>query len=168
MSHNSTRNIPIRTGIAICAVALAFACQPVLAATLCVNPTGASGCQASIGAAVSSASPGDTIQVAAGTYKEDVTVNKTLALIGAGSATTIIDAAGLANGINIDGSAAAPDSGVSDVVVSGFTVQNANLQGILIQNASRVTVWNNQVLNNNKSLDATTAPPSCPGLPAAL
>ena len=97
-------------------------CQPVSAATLCVNPAGASGCQATIGAAVSAATPGDTIQVAAGTYKEDVTISQTLSLIGAGSASTIIDATGLANGINIDGSAAAPKSGVSGVVVSGFTV----------------------------------------------
>ncbi len=144
------------------------ACHSLLAATLCVNPTGATGCQASIGAAVSAAASGDVIQVAAGTYKEDVTINKTLALIGAGSATTIIDATGLANGINIDGSAAAPMSGVSGVVVTGFTVENANFQGILVQNASFVTVSNNQVLNNNKGLVPSAAGSSCPGLPAAL
>jgi hypothetical protein len=162
-------NVPLKTGILFCASALFVACQPVLAATLCVNSTGASGCQATIGAAVSAASSGDTIQVAAGTYKEDVTVGKTLSLIGAGSATTIIDATGLANGINIDGSASAPMSGVSGVVVSGFTVENANLQGILVQNASFVTIWNNQVVNNNKSLVLTGATaPSCPGIPSAL
>ena len=144
-------------GVALCI----SACQ---AATLCVNPTGASGCMTTIGAAVSAASLGDIIQVAAGTYKEDVSITKTIALIGAGSATTIIDATGLANGIVIDGTA----GNVFGGVVSGFTVQNANLQGILIQNASSVTVWNNQVLNNNKSLNATAAPPSCPGLPPPL
>ncbi|HTW63376.1 MAG TPA: right-handed parallel beta-helix repeat-containing protein [Bryobacteraceae bacterium] len=138
------------------------------AATLCVNPTGASGCQTTIGAAVAAASSGDTIQVAAGTYKESVTVSKTLALIGAGSASTIIDATGLPNGINVDGSAAAPNSGVSGVVVSGFTIENANFQGVIVQNASFVTFWNNQVINNDKSLDVSTASPSCPGLPSAL
>jgi parallel beta-helix repeat protein len=157
-----------KAGIAFCALALLVACQPVLAATLCVNPTGATGCQASIGAAVSASSSGDVIQVAAGTYKEDVTISKTLALIGAGSAATIIDATGLANGIDIDGSSAAPMSGVSGVVVTGFTVENANFQGILVQNASFVTVSSNQVLNNNKSLIPSAAGSSCPGLPAAL
>src|SRR5271170_7060388 len=163
-----------KTGIVFCSLALfgalAFlaACQPVLAATLCVNPTGASGCQATIGAAVSAAASGDTIQVAAGTYKEDVTISQTLALVGAGSASTIIDATGLANGININGSVAAPKSGVSGVVVSGFTVENANFQGILVQNASFVTVSNNQVLNNNKALVPSPSGSSCPGLPAAL
>lgn len=163
----------VKTGIVFsalaCALALSVACQPMLAATSCVNPTGASGCLATIGAAVSAASSGDVIQVAAGTYKEDVTISKTLSLIGAGSASTIIDATGLANGINIDGSASAPQSGVSGVVVSGFSVENANFQGIFVQNASFVTIWNNQVLNNNKSLIVTGASsPSCPGLATAL
>jgi len=164
---------PVKTGIVFSALAFALAlsvaCQPMLAATSCVNPTGAYGCLATIGAAVSAASSGDVIQVAAGTYKEDVTINKTLSLIGAGSASTIIDATGLANGIDIDGSASAPKSGVSGVVVSGFAVENANFQGIMVQNASFVTIWNNQVLNNNKSLIVTgAASPSCPGLATAL
>jgi len=51
-------------------------CQTVQAATLCVNPTGSSGCQTTIGKAVTAASAGDTVQVAAGTYKEDVTYHR--------------------------------------------------------------------------------------------
>src|SRR5579863_7553554 len=107
--------------------------QTVQAATLCVNPAGSSSCKSTIGAAVSAASAGDTIQVAAGIYKEDVTIGVPLALIGAGSATTIIDATGLANGIVVDG---VDNAGLSNVVITGFTVQNANLQGILVENAS--------------------------------
>jgi len=161
MIRNIQRSVPAQTLIAFGVALCISACQ---AATLCVNPTGASGCMTTIGAAVAAAMDGDVIQVAVGTYKEDVSITKTIGLIGAGSATTIIDATGLANGIVIDGTA----GNVFGGVVSGFTVQNANLQGILIQNASSVTVWNNQVLNNNKSLNATAAPPSCPGLPPAL
>jgi parallel beta-helix repeat protein len=168
MFQKFSGNVPQKSAIVFCGLALSVACQSMLAATLCVNPTGATGCQATIGAAVSAASSGDTIQVAGGTYKEVVTISKPLSLIGAGSATTIIDATGLANGINIDGSAAAPNSGVSGVVVSGFTVENANLQGILVQNASFVTVSNNQVLNNDKNLVLAASGTSCPGLPAAL
>jgi parallel beta-helix repeat protein len=168
MFQMSKGSIPAKTGMVFCALALAVACQSGVAATLCANPTGASGCQSTIGAAVSAASAGDVIQVAAGTYKEDVTISKSLSLIGAGSATTIIDATGLANGVNVDGSAAAPNSGVANVVVSGLTIENANYQGILVQNASFVTIYNNQVLGNNKGLVTTGSEPSCPGLPAAL
>jgi hypothetical protein len=135
------------------------------AATLCVNPTGASGCQSTIGKAVSAASPGDTIQVAAGTYKEAVTIGMPLSLIGAGSTTTIIDATGLGNGILIDG---VNNSGLSGIVITGFTVQNANFQGILVENASNVTIWANQILKNDQALNTSGSTPTCPGLPGAL
>ncbi len=82
---------------------LGAANNQLFAATLCVNPGGTSGCYSSIKAAVAAASPGDTIKVASGTYKEDVVIGKALSLIGSGRATTIIDATGLANGIYIDG-----------------------------------------------------------------
>ncbi len=164
MIKKAERHVSIYLPAAICALLIAVTCQSGSAATLCVG-TG-TGCVATIGAAVTAASAGDTIQVGAGTYKEVVTITKPLALIGAGSATTIIDATGLANGIVIDGSKA---TGLSNVVVSGFTVMNANLQGILAENVSFVTILSNQVLNNDKSLNIASSPsPTCPGLPAAF
>ena len=48
-------------------------------------------------------SPNDSINVAAGTYKETVTIGKPLSLIGADSSKVIIDATGLGNGIYVDG-----------------------------------------------------------------
>lgn len=156
-----------QTPALVCGLLMLGVCQSATGATLCVNATGSSGCQTTISAAVKAAAAGDTIQVAAGTYKETVTINQSLSLVGAGSATTIIDATGLPNGIFVDGSASAPKSGVSDVIVSGFTVENANFQGILVENASYVTILNNQVLNNDKSLNPT-ATPQCSGLPKAL
>ncbi|HTS50260.1 MAG TPA: right-handed parallel beta-helix repeat-containing protein [Bryobacteraceae bacterium] len=142
---------------------LLFASWPTLqAATLCVNPAGSSGCQTTIGKAVTAASPGDTIQVAAGTYKEDVTIGMRLSLVGAGSDTTIIDATGLANGIVVDG---VDNPGLSGVVITGFTVQNANFQGILVENASNITIWANQILKNDLALTTSGGTPTCPGLP---
>lgn len=132
------------------------------AATLCVNPGGTAGCAATIGAAVTAAAPGSTIQVAQGVYKESVTITKTLSLVGTGA---VIDATGKSTGIFIDGSAAAPNAGVSGVVVSGFTVKNANFEGIVAVNGTGLTIMGNTVFNNNLGLmysDNST----CPGLPA--
>jgi parallel beta-helix repeat protein len=135
--------------------------QPTAAATLCVNP-GKTGCFTTIGAAVGAASAGDTIQIAPGTYFEDVVIGKSLSLIGANSANTIIDAKGLSNGIYIDG---LDNPGLSEVVVTGFTVQNANFEGILVTNASSVTISDNRVVSNDLKLNPSP-PPTCPGQPA--
>jgi nitrous oxidase accessory protein NosD len=135
--------------------------QAAFAATWCVNPGGTSGCKTTISAAVAAAAAGDTIQVAPGTYKEGVIVNKSLALQGAGDHVTIIDATGLPNGIFIDGTATSPSAGVTDVAISGFTVKNANFEGILAASASGVTITHNHVTKNNLSL----TPTACPGIP---
>jgi hypothetical protein len=65
-------------------------CQPAVAATLCVNPGGSSGCFSTIGAAVAAASIHDHINVEAGTYKEDVIIGKALSLSGMNPGNTII------------------------------------------------------------------------------
>jgi len=67
------------------------------------------------------------IQVGHGTYTEDVTIAIPLSLIGESQENTIIDAAGLTgiNGITI--------AYASDVVVSGFTVENAQAAGIKVR-----------------------------------
>jgi nitrous oxidase accessory protein NosD len=133
----------------------------LFAATLCVNPGGTGGCFSTISAAVAAASPNDTIKVSPGIYTEDVVIGKALSLVGANRNATIIDASGLSNGVYIDG---LDNAGLTNVVVTGFTVQNANFEGILITNASDVTVWGNIVANNDKSLQP--AIPACPGIPA--
>ncbi len=135
----------------------------VAAATLCVNP-GKSGCKSTISAAVAAANPGDIIQVWPGTYKEDVVITESLSLIGVGGVNPVINATGLANGIFINGMSAAPMPGVSDVIVSGFTIRNANFEGILVVNASNVILVGNKVFDNNKSLDISAG--MCPGMPA--
>lgn len=71
------------------------------AATLCVNRGGTSGCKSTITAAVNAASPGDTILIARGTYKEDIVITQSVSLIGSDRGT-VIDATGLSNGIFIN------------------------------------------------------------------
>jgi parallel beta-helix repeat protein len=146
--------------IALSATLALGALQSASAATLCVNPGGTAGCFAKIQAAVSAASANDTIKVAPGTYKEDVIIGTPLSLIGANRENTIINAIGMKNGIYVDG---IDHSGLSSVVVSGFTVENADFEGILVANASSITVWDNEVTGNNKGLNATAA--TCPNQP---
>jgi hypothetical protein len=168
MSHN-VRNISARqTGhqpSRILTVLATFlwcgAITAASAATLCVSHQKIPWCATTIGAAVSAASPGDTILVAPGTYREDVMVTKSLSLVALAPNQVTIDAAGLSNGIFINGMWAAPSTGVSSVVVSGFTVENANFEGILVANAYDVTLTGNHVVDNDKALSGG----ACPGLP---
>src|ERR1700759_4166484 len=142
-----------------CAVLIASVCQPAFASNRsCVNPAGKGGCFSTITDAVAATSPGGTITVAPGTYKETVVIGKRLSLIGANSYNTIIDATGLPNGVFIDGF---HNPGLSNVVVSGFTLENANFEGALIVNASDITLKGNHVHDNNKGLVNET----CPGIP---
>jgi parallel beta-helix repeat protein len=145
--------------IALMVVSLTFGLRPgqVSAASLCVAPGGAGGCQSSIQAAVTAAAAGDTITVAAGTYNGNVVINKPLSLIGAGSGTTTINADPTLKkeGVTVDG----VTSGTT--LISGFTIQNSALSGVLVQNSSNVTISNNLVQHNDLNLDLATH--SCAG-----
>jgi len=141
-----------------------FGASTLTAATLCVNPGGKFGCKSSISAAVAAASPGDTIQVAHGTYKEQVVITKSLSLVAQDGLQPVIDATGMPNGIFINGMWAAPKAGVADVLISGFKIRNANFEGILVVNATDVTIVGNDVVDNNQSLDIADS--ACPGIPA--
>lgn len=129
------------------------------AANLCVTPYGG-GCFKTIGAAVAAASPNDVIRVAPGVYHEDVVIGKPLSLLGHNPVNTIIDAAGLLNGVNVDGH---NHTGLAHVIVSGFTVRNANAQGILVTDAYDVLISNNHATGNDRSLDVVNL--QCPPLP---
>jgi parallel beta-helix repeat protein len=146
-------------GVALGAMLALGAGRAAEAATICVNPGGTGGCEASIGAAVTRATPGDTITVAAGTYAESITIGKSLSLIGADPTTTIIDARHLGAGIYVDGIDPPHFTGV---VITGFTVQNADYEGIVAANASAVTIWNNRVIHNDRKLIAASS--ECPGI----
>ena len=73
-----------------------------------------------IGAAVAAATAGATVIVCPGTYPEDVIVNKALTLVGH---QATVDATKLENAIQVVS---------SDVSIRGFTLENANGEGLLI------------------------------------
>ncbi|MDP9038975.1 MAG: right-handed parallel beta-helix repeat-containing protein [Acidobacteriota bacterium] len=165
------RRTPLHTAVHpshIPLLALAFSAAIALpasvhAAILCVDKSGAAGCYSTISSAIAASAPGDTVKVHPGTYHEDVTINAPVSLVGQGRNTTIIDATGLANGILVTGfdNPSLGFAGVDEVVISGFTVRNANFEGILVSNASHVTIFRNTILNNDQ-----LASSSCAGLPA--
>jgi hypothetical protein len=128
-----------------------------------VNPNGLTGCAKTIGAALAAAGPGDSINVAAGTYKESIAIGQPVILVGADPATTIIDALGLPVGISVDG---LNNPKLSGVAISGFTIQNARFEGIVVTNASNVTIAGNFVTGNNLGLFFENGSLSCPGIAA--
>jgi parallel beta-helix repeat protein len=91
----------------------------------------------SINAAVTAVADGGRVIVCGGTYHENVTVTKPLTLEGR-SAT--IDAGNLINGVTVT---------AGHATVSGFTVQHAIGEGILVNKADWVTVEGNVVTHND-------------------
>jgi hypothetical protein len=94
-----------------------------------------------------------------------VTIGKPLSLSG-DKGLTVIDASGKANGIFVDGF---DNPGLRGVTVSGFTIKNANFEGVLVVSTSNFSIWDSSVVNNDKSPALSFNPnyPSpCPGQPA--
>jgi parallel beta-helix repeat protein len=145
------------------AVLFATLPQIAVAKTLCVKPGGSTLCYAKIQLAVNAASTNDLINVAPGTYKEDVVIGKPLSLIGAGADSSVVDATGLANGILLDGLA---NPGLHAVTVAGFTVKNALYEGVLVLNTSDATILNNHIVNNDTIGPVFGSGPACNGQPA--
>lgn len=92
--------------------------------------------------AIDVAYPGDTVRVAAGTYYEHVTIEKSLILIGGKGGSTVIDGngAGIVMHILAD-----------NVNVSGFTIQNGDCD-ICLNHCDRNTITSNKILNNLEGL----------------
>ncbi|MFZ0631841.1 MAG: right-handed parallel beta-helix repeat-containing protein, partial [Acidobacteriaceae bacterium] len=131
------------------------------AATLCVTSHAHPGCYTSIQSAVSAAAKGDVIQVWPGVYKEDVTIGTSLSLLGSDNpGQTVIDATGLANGIFVDG---LDNKGLANVTIAGFTVKNALYEGVVVVNASDVTVRNNHIVHNDQIGPVFGSGPACKG-----
>ena len=93
--------------------------------------------------AIDNASSGDTVVVEAGTYYENVVVNKTISLVGAGEENTTIDAGRKGSVVKI----------ISDFVnITGFQIINSSYRygyGIFVYNSNYCTVQNNNCSSNS-------------------
>ena len=110
--------------------------------------TGNPSCNA-IQDAISAATAGDTINVAAGTYYENVVINKPLSLIGALRTTTTIDGSNVGNAVTIT---------ASNVTLSGFTITGGQANdgniwdpygGVVIDGNGGSSALTNIVINDN-------------------
>lgn len=128
------------------AMFIAGLCELAAANTLCVNVSSNSGCFSTITDAVAHAAANDTINVAAGTYSEEVDIGISVSIIGAGPNQTVLDASNANHGFFVDGYS---HPLLKDVTIAGFTVRNALYEGILVVSASDVIIRNNAIENND-------------------
>ncbi|TAG80013.1 MAG: hypothetical protein EAZ24_05450 [Burkholderiales bacterium] len=117
---------------------LAMHMQTAFAAQLYVAPAGANAgncqvlatpCQTVAYALTQAAASGDTINIAAGIYEEELTITKSVSLVGAGAASTIIKAPGA-----LTVNAAIPGSGGQQTAIVFVTgAVNASMQALHVQ-----------------------------------
>lgn len=88
-----------------------------------------------IQSAINNASPRDTILVASGIYAEQLFINKTITLNGAGADTTILNGAWTQTAAQIS----APN-----VTIKGFTIQNFKT-GIIINRTQNIRIQENKI-----------------------
>jgi len=90
--------------------------------------------------AINAASAGDVVFVYddSSPYQENLMINRSIALIGEQKNTTIIDGADHGHSVNIT---------ADNVTVTGFTIQNGNDSGIIINSNSNMIT--NNILSNN-------------------
>ncbi|MFH1608380.1 MAG: PKD domain-containing protein [archaeon] len=99
--------------------------------------------------AIDAANPGDTINVAAGTYPEDLEINKTLELVGEDKDITIIK--GVAKVDSEDWPLANPniDIQADNVVITGFTIQGPDYEADNYASGMVIHGQNIEIYNNN-------------------
>ena len=113
-------------------LAITFTPEPDPSVVLCVKPGGGDGCSATIGAALAAAVDGNVIRVAAGTFVENVLIQKNVTLEGGWDAafttrapdvqvTVIQPADATRSVVDIEGNIDAPAA--STPVLDGFTVK---------------------------------------------
>ena len=103
-----------------------------------------------IQSAVAAASTGDSIIISSGSYAENVVINKSLVLTGAGNSSTFIDGQGIGPGISI--------VGTRDVAVSGFTIRNPGVynSSVLVISSFEISLSQNVLVGSSKQSNGTT------------
>lgn len=138
-------NIKKMSFVVLLLVSFLFLSRLFAASTINVGP---SETYKTIQAAINAASPGDTISVAEGTYRESITVNKVtlhgLTIEGAGAQKTFLN-------LSTIGGTAVTFQNVSGVTLRGFTIRKAEV-GIRADK-SKANIANNLFVANTKAFE---------------
>lgn len=122
--------------------------RPVRAAVLCVNPGGTNGCFATVTAAVNAAAPGDTINVAAGVYQEQINLNKAgIFLRGPQAGTVACGRSGTTNEAVLRHPSGPVQVTANNVTLDGFIVQGGT-SGLSAGITTSPLVAGHRLLNN--------------------
>ena len=91
--------------------------------------------------AINAANSGDSIKVSPGIFYEHLVVNKSVALIGENSSTSIIDGNGTGTVITVR---------ANSVYISGLTIQKSgeHLHGVFLDGSTNSTIWGNIIVDN--------------------
>ncbi|UCG67981.1 MAG: right-handed parallel beta-helix repeat-containing protein [Thermoplasmata archaeon] len=112
------------------------------AATVYVGGTGP-GNNTTIQEGIAAANPGDTVYVYAGTYEENLVIDKTITLTGEDKDTTLINATGNINGVLV--------SNADYVNVTGFTIKKANAYNLKLTSSDNSHIFDNILQNSGSS-----------------
>ncbi|MGB8780214.1 MAG: NosD domain-containing protein [Candidatus Bathyarchaeia archaeon] len=106
-----------------------------------------------IQATINNASSGDTIIVPSGTYRESLSINKSLSIVGENRTTTIIDGDGADNVISISS-----DNVTIESLTITKTTSGLSGGGILVSRSTGVVINDTQITNTSTglTLDLTT------------
>jgi len=156
MMKKLTLSLIVMTGLMLMVIGV------VSAATITVC---ASGCNfVNIQDAVNAASSGDTIEVAAGTYDENIVIGKSLTVRGANAGIAATETRGSESIINAQGAEMAVLINGADTIATfdGFTVDNYDTVGILA--GAFATKWGDDPIEvhilNNIVMPPTIEPPN--------
>lgn len=138
---------------------------------LCVNPRGTQGCFSTIQEAIDSVSAtGTTIEVAPGTYTASCNgpACSVAAIVGPSlDGLTLQCGNGRGRSVTLDASSldhAVYVSGADGVTIAGCVAENAEREGILVENSDNVHVADNDVVHNDRAMAKTVGQggPPCP------
>ncbi len=127
----------------------------------CINLNGEEGDFASITEALGYAAAGDTVNVCAGAYSENVVLDVGVHIVGAGSASTSIDAPVNEAAFDISGPGASVSGFTITTTRSGITVDQASdvaITDVVFSNAANWGIEANEAVNLTVTASAFTMP----------